>query len=563
MRISRVHIENYRSIKVLDFEPGPYCVLIGENNSGKSNILRAINLVLGEFWPRESNFSEEDFHGQDTSQDIVIQVFFDEVMEERRNNAKVEVGGFELRCKAYKRRVGKKPAGSLNVDFTCIKNDGNPAKYPSVPLKKGEKFTGRWSPMSVTAGLREKAASIIYVDVLRGYDRQSPSSRWSILRRLFNEVNTEFVNDKKELTIKKPDGTELKMTRRQAFEKTVQEAYKYLRTDSFNEIEKILAQNAIEQMGLDAGENKIVMQFESHDPSNVYKSLQLYINQMGITSPAGEVGAGLQSAIVVAIFRTYEELKKEGAVFAIEEPEVFLHPQKARYFATVLRSLTEKGNQVFLTTHSPVFVQIDQPESVAIVRRTADDGTKVFQAEKVDLAPDDRKALRLLTEFDSQRNEMFFARRVLFVEGNTEKIAMPLVCRTMGIDINKENISVVECGGKTQIPLFVKVADNLQIPYVVLADQDIRKIKEDWSEKRKKDEEERNKKHERWNQDILDIAGDKRTFFLTPDFEGAVGLSGDDNQKVDQAMEAFMQISKETVPHCLSEPIEALLEMDK
>ncbi len=240
------------------------------------------------------------------------------------------------------------------------------------------------------------------------------------------------------------------MTRKEAFEAAVRDAYKYLRTESFEEIERRLAENAIEQMGLDADKNKVELHYESHDPTNAFKSLQLYVDQMGIRSPAGEVGAGLQSAIVVAIFRTYEELKKEGAVFAIEEPEAFLHPQKARYFASVLRSLAEKGNQVFLTTHSPVFVQIHDPESVAIVRRTVEIGTKDHQASKVELAEGERKSLRLMTEFDSQRNELFFARRVMFVEGNTENVALPLVFRALGIDINKENISVIECGGKTK-----------------------------------------------------------------------------------------------------------------
>lgn len=85
MHIKRIHIENFRSIRTLDFEPGAYCVLIGENNSGKSNILRALNLALGETWPTDRSFSDEDFHNQDTSQDIVIQVFFSETTEEWRN----------------------------------------------------------------------------------------------------------------------------------------------------------------------------------------------------------------------------------------------------------------------------------------------------------------------------------------------------------------------------------------------------------------------------------------------------------------------------------------------
>ncbi|MGH8468881.1 MAG: ATP-dependent nuclease [Gammaproteobacteria bacterium] len=93
MQIKRIDIESFRSIKTLDFKPGAYCVLIGENNSGKSNILRALNLALGETWPTERSFSDEDFHNQDTSQDSVIQVYFDETIEEWRNNCKMEYGG--------------------------------------------------------------------------------------------------------------------------------------------------------------------------------------------------------------------------------------------------------------------------------------------------------------------------------------------------------------------------------------------------------------------------------------------------------------------------------------
>ncbi len=561
MRITKVRIKHFRSIKELEFSPAPYCVLVGENNSGKSNILRALNLVLGETWPSERSFSEEDFHNQDTSRDIVIQVFFDETISEKRNNYELEVGGFELRCKAYKKRVGKKPAGTLKVDFFCVDTNGNPLKYPPEPLRKGHRPQGHWPELKVSSALREQAASMIYVGVLREYDKQTPSSRWSVLRRLFNEVNTEFLNDNEKITVNLPDGTSKEMTRKEAFEAAVRDAYKYLRTESFKEIERRLAKNAIEQMGLDADKNKVELHFESHDPTNAFKSLQLYVDQMGVRSPAGEVGAGLQSAIVVAIFRTYEELKKKGAVFAIEEPEAFLHPQKARYFASVLRSLTKNGNQVFLTTHSPVFVQIHDPESVAIVRRTTEAGTKVQQASQVELAEDERKALRLMTEFDSQRNELFFARGVMFVEGNTEKVALPLVFRALGIDINKENISVIECGGKTKIPLFVRVARALGIPYVVLADRDIQEIQEEWSDKRKAKQEDENKKHERWNEAILNAAENEYTFWLEPTFEGALGLPKKESQKIDQALKRFSCIKESEIPDVLKNPIEKLMNL--
>jgi energy-coupling factor transporter ATP-binding protein EcfA2 len=223
VRIARVHIENYRSIKSLDFEPGPYCVLIGENNSGKSNILRALSLALGEMWPTERMFSEEDFYNQETSRDIVIQIYFDEVREEWRNNFNMEIAGLELRCKAYKIKVKGKPAGTLTTDYVCINGAGKPVFYPAEKLERGQQYKGQWVPYRVTKEIREQLP-FIYVDVLRDYNRQTPGSRWSVLRRLFNEVNTQFLNDKTVIEVTRSDGSTAKLTRREAFEESVKEA---------------------------------------------------------------------------------------------------------------------------------------------------------------------------------------------------------------------------------------------------------------------------------------------------------------------------------------------------
>jgi predicted ATP-dependent endonuclease of OLD family len=508
----------------------------------------------------ERSFTEEDFHNQDTSKDIVIQVYFDIEIENHPNGLAVKIAGFELRCKAYKKRVGKKPAGSLKVSYVCIDSKGSVIKYPPERLKKGQQAEGYWLELRVSGDLREKVP-FIYVDVLREYDRQNPGSRWSVLRKLFNEVNTEFLNDRTKIKIKQQDGSTVEMTRKEAFEAAVKEAHNFLHTEAFKEIEKKLVKNVMDQMGLHPTESSVALHFESHDPSHAYKSLQLYVDQMGITSPAAEVGAGLQSAIVVGIFRTYEEMKKEGAIFAIEEPEVFLHPQKARYFESVLQRLSESGNQVFLTTHSPIFVSIYKPEAVAIIRRTPEDGTKAIQAARIELATDERKALRLMTEFDAQRNELFFAKKVMLVEGNTEKIAVPLVFQAMQVDVNQLGVSIVECGGKTKLSLFVRVLKAFGIPYVVLADHDIRKINEEWEDKRKVKVKEQNCKHNQWNKDIEGICDSACLFWLYPNFEGALGLSHNESDKIDNALAKFVDAQQEDIPDCLRKPIEKLLTL--
>ena len=58
MRISRITVQNFRSIQSLDFPLGNICALIGPNNAGTSNILLALQHVLGRDWVSVTTFEE-------------------------------------------------------------------------------------------------------------------------------------------------------------------------------------------------------------------------------------------------------------------------------------------------------------------------------------------------------------------------------------------------------------------------------------------------------------------------------------------------------------------------
>ena len=79
-RIAKVIIKNYRSVgsKPVEFsfpENRPV-VLIGENNAGKSNIVKAIELVMGEFWPGSHKPDDHEFFGRSPDDPIEIEVRF-------------------------------------------------------------------------------------------------------------------------------------------------------------------------------------------------------------------------------------------------------------------------------------------------------------------------------------------------------------------------------------------------------------------------------------------------------------------------------------------------------
>ncbi len=79
MKIVKVEIENYKSIKSLTFnypESG-LLVLVGENNSGKSNIIRALDLICGESWIGKEKLDDHDYYLRDKSNHISIKLYFD------------------------------------------------------------------------------------------------------------------------------------------------------------------------------------------------------------------------------------------------------------------------------------------------------------------------------------------------------------------------------------------------------------------------------------------------------------------------------------------------------
>jgi len=212
----------------------------------------------------------------------------------------------------------------------------------------------------------------------------------------------------------------------------------------------------------------------------------------------------------VALVRALEACADQpaGVVFAIEEPELFLAPHAHRYLYRLLRRLAEAGNQVFFTTHAPGLLNIAALEEVNLVRRDELGVTTVERLRPIDI--DD--TFRAMCEFDAARSELFLSRAAILVEGLTEKMTMPFVFHSLGHDADREQISIVECGGKANLPLFVEICKRARVPYVVIHDSDVRRGREPVPAELV------------LNARIRRSAGARRTIVLDPDFEAVAGF---------------------------------------
>ncbi len=124
------------------------------------------------------------------------------------------------------------------------------------------------------------------------------------------------------------------------------------------------------------------------------------------------------------------------------------------------------------------------------------------------------ESFRAVSEFDAERSELLLARAAILVEGRTEKLVFPFLYRALGFDADAEGISIVECGGKPNIPVFAEVCNRVGIPYLVVHDRDAaagaRPIATEVAV----------------NEAIERVAGPERTVELARDFEEVARLHG-------------------------------------
>ena len=124
MKIQRLSIKNFRSIKELVIELPNVCALVGPNNAGKTNILEAMRRVLmPEYGPRATHFSEDDVYLRDPDKHIEISVTFGiPISYARLKNAEpVQIATLQFAFDRYKRGDSK---GQRRLEQQCLGIEG-------------------------------------------------------------------------------------------------------------------------------------------------------------------------------------------------------------------------------------------------------------------------------------------------------------------------------------------------------------------------------------------------------------------------------------------------------
>jgi predicted ATP-dependent endonuclease of OLD family len=547
MIIKSVHIENFRSILDETLHCENLTALVGANGAGKSALLRSIDL----FYNPTPRIDVDDFYNGETGQEIVITVTFTGLNQEAKDLFGSYIQGKNLTVERVLTWEGGKVSWKYHGatlqnpifqpvrDGLAVKDRGKTAKeaYDRVMATPEYSLLPTWTNLSAVQenlknweaehperctrqrddgqffGFREvaqgylgKFTRLLLIPAVRDASEDSAEGKTvfstlmdlvvrSVIARKIAFVNLKEETQRKYKEIMDPANlTELdtlaeKMTKTlETFVPNTKVDLEWLKTPDVDFPEPQANVKLVE----DGYSSTITRTGHGLQRAFILTMLQhLAIAQAApVTPPPQESQGKTETAL---------EQMLPDLIIAIEEPELYQHPNRQRHLARILLQLATgktpgvaDKTQIIYATHSPLFVGIDRIDQIRLLRKYQNEGnkprvTKVISTdlEKVAVAvwkaDGEQKEKftattmlpRLQTIMTPWMSEGFFADVAVLVEGEDDRAAILGVAKaTKDIEMESEGFSVIPCGGKTNLDRPATIFKQLGIPVYIIWDSD-------------------------------------------------------------------------------------------
>ena len=492
MKITKIRIHNFRSIIDAEIEAHDYLMFVGANNAGKSNAIGALRCFYEDIKWTEDDFPKTGSTDDESWVELTF-VLSDDEWDNLAEKYKVDLNDKSLILKRYFK--GSKAKSKQSSIYAIV--NGN---------EEDDLFYGAKNISTAKCG------SVVYIPALTTPNEQMKTTGPSPLRNMLSFMVKRVV------------------AKSSAY-KQLGEAFEALNIEAkqdsgfLTEISQPI-NSALEQWNI-----KMDLSINPVAPEDISKSLVKYtFVDMMLGDTAFELdrfGHGFQRSVIYELIRIAPNFKEEKEVkkkefnpdftlLLFEEPEAFLHPSQQENMAYHLRRLGKESNQqVFITSHSPVFVgksgddlcqicriqkvdgistifQVKQADKDRLIEsggdflialqdfvndQKIDEGKKRRARQMIDNAPNDEIAIqhekfRFQLWLDSDRSSMFFADKVLLVEGATEKALFNYLLANDWHDLAKERILIADALGKFNFHRFLHLFETFGIYHGIMFDND-------------------------------------------------------------------------------------------
>lgn len=489
--ISWVKIKNFRNFKDIDVNLSHKQIIIGENNVGKTNFLRAIQLIL------DPKFSDEDRYLNETD-------FHDSLVDPMKSGENIEI---IIEVQGYEHN---KTVLSMLSDATI--SDNPPTlrlTYQYYPSPDTNEYTytifqGE-RPEIQFAHNHRKFLNIKLINAIRDVEKDMRNSRKSPINNLLKEY--EFNKDELEGI-----GKKLK-----------DQSNEILSIDELIDLESKINKRFNNSLGKTPF-SKIALETVDVDPNRILNTLKLMIGDYK-QRPTSDTSLGINNILFISLILLSLEdktiptlLKKEEyhkliiednsnilkdcyevtingnyflkgyleeelmanlysfmdsmntvnegfTILAIEEPEAHLHPTFQRI---IYKDVMKNNTSVLMTTHSPYITSVAPLNSIVHLRSTKQ-GSIINTTANLSLT---NKEMQDLERYiDVKRGELYFGKGVILVEGVAEEYLIPTFADKIGESLDLKGIICCNINS-TNFKPFVSFLELLGIPYVCITDGD-------------------------------------------------------------------------------------------
>ena len=493
MYISKIKIENFRNFRSneIEFNDG-INVIIGHNNAGKSNLIKALGLVLNP--NSKKRLSIHDFNmnvsldelkqhspkvsitvtiskGKTSNNDDLVTVseWLTSLTEDYEAKLTYEFFLPERYEQKYLEEMGslaqsneqEVPKELLGKAFKTIDNEF--LRFYTHKIWGGEATNQNQADNELL-----QRFDFQFLDAIRDVERDLVSGRNVMLKEVLH-----FFLD-----------YEIKSSTDKALDKNkeIKDKSKQFAEDSSKLIQVLdkrmeSGKEAILSYANQTGASlKSTPNFEGETSDiEMLSFLRLIIEEAGFKIPASHNGLGYNNLIYISILLAKMQANADEEYFGgnskvfpvliIEEPEAHLHPSMQDKFLKFLKTniSNDTVRQIFITSHSTHVTSATELEEIICLHNDVEGNSNVGYLAKVfDSSADDLKSLKYVKRFlDATKSNMLFAEKIILVEGLAEQLLMGIFAESLGNPLENHHVSVINIGGR-YFNHFLKLFDTEQ-----------------------------------------------------------------------------------------------------
>ncbi|MTH54862.1 AAA family ATPase [Bacillus mangrovi] len=471
MYISNIEVKNYKNFRsnIIEFNEG-INVIIGHNNAGKSNLLKAMALIFNP--STKKNLTIDDFNKTIPLEELKVQPPSVNISITLTQEEKEDLMGDDLVVLSqWLTKLEEPYEAKIHYEYCLpLKHHEDYERMLSTTTSILEAweiidrnflrlytykiYGGKLDNQITVDGEYLKKFDFQFLDAIRDVERDMFSGKNTLLKNVleffmdFDIKSNEGLDD---------DGKRLKIKdEKRKFEEQARNLM-----DSLNE-RMAEGKKQILSYSKDIGAS-----FDNAEPNfagsitdiELYSALKLIVEyQTGIQLPITHNGLGYNNLIFMSLLLAKMQVNasetflgnnaKVFPMLVIEEPEAHLHPSMQRQLLKFLKQNLRdtKVRQIFVSTHSThITGALSLDELICLYK--ADYETQVSYPGKVFGTNEESK--KYVQRFlDATKSNMLFAERLILVEGLAEQLLMSIFAEYVGMSLEDNHVAVINVGGK-------------------------------------------------------------------------------------------------------------------